>query len=104
MDVDRAGRTVISAPLSNQPFMESVYVPAAEAMGLDLLPLIIRAAGLVIDGTNKDAVLAELSTMDKRAAEYLNGANRMDVLKVNDRIRRSIAEHLTGSDLSLYIG
>ncbi len=104
IDVEQGKQTIDSIPLSNQRFIESVYIPTAEKMGLDLLPLIIKAAGLVVDLANRDTVIAELSTMDSHVDQYVPRSNRQYVLRVSSRIRRAILEKMTDSDISLYIG
>jgi hypothetical protein len=102
--VQRGVQTVDSFPLSNQPFIQTYYIPTAERMGLDLLPLITRAAGLLVDSANKEQVIAELACMDQRVAEYLAGATMQSVLGVNTKIRQAILEHMTDENTSLYIG
>jgi hypothetical protein len=102
--IKRGEQTIDIFPLSNQPFIESYYIPTAEKMGLELVPLILRAAGLVVDAANKSQVIAELSIMDNRADEYVRARIVKYILSVNDEIRKAISGHMTDSDLSLYIG
>ncbi len=102
--IERKGQMADILPLSNQPFIESIYIPTAEKMGFELLPLIIRAAGLVVDTANKDTVLAELSAMDERVDRYLRTSNARYVLNVNGKIRKAIVEYMIDSEISLDIG
>jgi hypothetical protein len=79
-------------------------MPTAEKMNLEFIPLIIRAAGLVVDGDNKEKVVTELSTMDSLVDQYVRRSKRQFVLSVNSKIRHAIMGDMTGGDISLYIG
>ena len=104
IDIIQGGRETRIIPLSNQAFIESVYVPTAEKMNLEWLPLIINAAGLVVDSANRETVMKELSTMDSLVDQYVRRSNRKYVINVCGKIRRAIMEDMTSSDISLYIG
>jgi hypothetical protein len=96
-------KTIALFPLSNQRFIESVYVPIAEKMRLESLPLIINAAGLVVDCSNKDKVLDELFVMDSQIDEYADQKTTQYVLAANSTIRSTIIQRIADR-ISLYIG
>jgi len=101
--IRRGNETIEDMPLSNQPFITETYVPAAEQLRLSWLPLIIRAAGLVVDAANKNEVIAELGRMDENAHRHLRHSKVGFVLSVNQKIRAAILEKMTEDDISLDI-
>jgi hypothetical protein len=103
IEIQRGGETVESIPLSNQPFITDVYVPAAERLGLAWLPLIIRAAGLVVTAANRDEVTAELAAFDANADRLVRRSKARFILSVNEKIRRAILDKMTAEDVTVDI-
>jgi hypothetical protein len=104
IDVCRGGQTIDSFTLSNQPFITKTYVPTAELIGAKWLPLILRAAGLVIDAENRQRVLEELDLMDDRAKRHVRAPDVRYIVRVNEKIRTAIRQKMMDDEVTLYVG